>query len=223
MVTGTTHEAALVEVDENGLTWVTLRFNLASYLSVLSILYSSPDDSEEFTETSVGDPIQEDTEENTADYRFEIPDTDRILQINLDIGPMGRAVVYYVTFSDLVDSNTDGFVETVTAGQPIATSEEEPAEKEAVEEDETTTAAAETVDEASDNKTSEETEETSGGVSIPLVVGVIVIVVIIVVIVGYLVMRKPKQPKTQITGEDESAKKEADSTPTENSETESEK
>lgn len=233
MVTGTTHETALVEVDEDGLTWVTLRFNLASYLSVLSILYATPEDSDNFTETEVT-LMQEDDGEDTADYRFEVPSVDCILEINLDVVPMGRAVVYYATLSDLVDSNTDGFVETVTPGQPIG---EEKAEEEEIETAETeTNEVAETEAEAVAIETDvdETDQETSSGVSVPLVVGGIVVVVIIVAIVGYMVMRKLKQPETQSTGEEESAaesnesgadsaKNAENSTPAENSETEAEK
>lgn len=233
MVTGTTHETALVEVDEDGLTWVTLRFNLASYLSVLSILYATPEDSDNFTETEVT-LMQEDDGEDTADYRFEVPSVDCILEINLDVVPMGRAVVYYATLSDLVDSNTDGFVETVTPGQPIG---EEKAEEEEIETAETeTNEVAETEAEAVAIETDvdETDQETSRGVSVPLVVGGTVVVVIIVAIVGYMVMRKLKQPETQSTGEEESAaesnesgadsaKNAENSTPAENSETEAEK
>lgn len=207
MVTGTTHEAALVEVDEDGLTWVTLRFNLASYLSVLSILYATPEDSDNFTETEVTLMQEDDGEdEDTADYRFEVPSVDCILEINLDVVPMGRAVVYYVTLSDLVDSNTDGFVETVTVGQPIGATEEEEEEETETAETETNE-VAETEAEAVATKTDvDETEqETSSGVSVLLVVGGIVVVVIIVAIVGYLAMRKLKQPETQPTGKEKSA------------------
>lgn len=201
MVTGTTHEAALVEVDEDGLTWVTLRFNLASYLSVLSILYATPEDSDNFTETEVT-LMQEDDGEDTADYRFEVPSVDCILEINLDVVPMGRAVVYYVTLSDLVDSNTDGFVETVTVGQPIGATEEE-TETAETETNEVAETEAEAV--AAETDVDETEQETSSGVFVPLVVGGIVVVVIIVAIVGYLVMRKLKQPETRSAREEESA------------------
>lgn len=235
MVTGTTHEAALVEVDEDGLTWVTLRFNLASYLSVLSILYATPEDSGNFTETEVT-LMQEDDGEDTADYRFEVPSVDCILEINLDVVPMGRAVVYYATLSDLVDSNTDGFVETVTPGQSIGATEEEEEEEETATSETETNEVAETEAEAvaAETDVDETDQETSSGVSVPLVVGGIVVVVIIVAIVSYLVMRKLKQPETRSTGEDESAaesnesgadsaKNAENSTPAENSETEAEK
>lgn len=204
MVTGTTHETALVEVDEDGLTWVTLRFNLASYLSVLSILYATPEDSDNFTETEVT-LMQEDDGEDTADYRFEVPSVDCILEINLDVVPMGRAVVYYATLSDLVDSNTDGFVETVIPGQSIGATEEE--EEETATSETETNEVAETEAEAvaAETDVDETDQETSSGVSVPLVVGGIVVVVIIVAIVGYLVMRKLKQPETQSAGEEESA------------------
>lgn len=205
MVTGTTHEAALVEVDEDGLTWVTLRFNLASYLSVLSILYATPEDSDNFTETEVT-LMQEDDGEDTADYRFEIPSVDCILEINLDVVPMGRAVVYYVTLSELVDSNTAGFVETVISGQPIgATEEEEEEETETAETETNEVAEIEAEAVAAETDVDETEQETSSGVSVPLVVGGIVVVVIIVAIVGYLVMRKSKQPETRFAGEEESA------------------
>ena len=178
MVEGATYSAALVEVDENGSTWVTLRFLLADQLSVLSIFYALPDANDNFIETSVVQ-MQENTEDNTADYRFEVPSTDCILQINLDVEPMGRSVAYYATLSDLVDSNTDGFVESVTAGLPITTEgdteTEEPESSEAEESNNAATA-------------------NNSGISTPLVIGIIA-AIIVLCIVGYIVWRKQKRPE----------------------------
>ncbi len=121
MVDGINYGQALVEVDETGTTYVTLRFLLYSYLSDVSFSYDSTGDGSSYTETEYVE-MQSNEEEDTGDYRFAIDSTDSIICVSLFPEPMGRDVVFFVTLSDLVDGNTAGFVETVVPGVEIESS-----------------------------------------------------------------------------------------------------
>ena len=54
----------------------------------------------------------------TADYRFAIPSETATVRCSMDVIPMGRAVVYFISFGALQEGDADGtFVQTVTPGE----------------------------------------------------------------------------------------------------------
>ncbi len=118
MVDGVCEGNALVEVDETGTTYVTLRFGLYDYLSDVTFSYDADGEGTTYVDTEMT-LMQTDGEENTGDYRFAVESVDSIIRVSLYPEPMGRDVVFYVTLSDLEDGNTVGFVETVVPGQEI--------------------------------------------------------------------------------------------------------
>lgn len=121
MVDGVTGTQALVELDATGATYVTVRFSLYSELGDIVFSYDADGSGSSYMETSAV-LMQENTAENTADFRFYVASADSVIRCSLFATPMGRSVVFYITLSDLVAGNTAGFIESVVAGEEIVAS-----------------------------------------------------------------------------------------------------
>lgn len=108
MTESATYPAALVEYDANGTPFVTLRLMLMDNISDVSIA-ADPDWSGNFYGLGYNTMQTTDT---TADFQVQ-EDPSAVFRIQMYVAPMGRYVVFYVTLSNLVAGNSDGFVQSV--------------------------------------------------------------------------------------------------------------
>ena len=127
MTEGATHSQALVEVDEYGNTFVTVRLKLMDNISDVSFLIDGGQASPTL--------IKEDTANHTADYRMLVFSENSVITTSLYVAPMGRYVTYYITVSNLQPGSAD-FSPQISVEEPVTEEvvEEEPVTEELVEE-----------------------------------------------------------------------------------------
>ncbi len=112
------NKAALVEVDPQGNTYVTIRLNLMDNIQSPQF---QVDGSRNGSFSAVSATVmQEDYTENTTDFRMQVPSENAIIRCNMYVIPMGRDVVFYITVGNLQSGSGD-FVTSVTVEQPAAT------------------------------------------------------------------------------------------------------
>ena len=115
------NKAALVEVDPQGNTYVTVRLNLMDNIQNPQF---QVDGSRNGNFSAVSATVmQEDSTENTTDFRMQVPDENAIIRCNMYVIPMGRDVIFYITVGDLKSGSGD-FIASVKVEQP--TQEPEP-------------------------------------------------------------------------------------------------
>lgn len=213
MVTGTTYEKALVEVDSAGNTFVTLRFKLIDQIGDMQFEASS-DGGATFA-AAEREQMQTDAANNTGDFRFQVPDENAVVRVHMDVTPMGRAVIFFVQLSDLVAGNSDTFVQTVdpsaategdsfdaaSADDGAATSGDDPggsaAEEPAPTADgaSTTSGVQEFDADGNDVTGGKNAQEGLDGATIGIVVGVVVLVAAIAGAVVYVVRIRPQRAR----------------------------
>jgi len=116
MVSGTNQPYALVEMDTSGNYFVTLRLKQAQYISDVTVS-SDPEHDGTFGDAQAGTVTNTDTANDMADVRAAIVSPSSTLRVSFYVQPMGRYVIYYVTLSNFVDGNTQGFVPQIVAGE----------------------------------------------------------------------------------------------------------
>lgn len=119
MVTSIVYENALIERDTDGVMYASLRFKLADQISSISLEASEDGASYEPVDVvQMQTGTDSATSTATADYRIAIPGETATLRCSMDVIPMGRAVVYFITFGALQEGDADGtFVVSVTPGE----------------------------------------------------------------------------------------------------------
>lgn len=119
MVTSIVYENALIERDTDGVMYASLRFKLADQISSISLEASEDGASYEPVEVvQMQTGTDSATSTATADYRIAIPSETATLRCSMDVIPMGRAVVYFITFGALQEGDAGGtFVVSVTPGE----------------------------------------------------------------------------------------------------------
>ena len=119
MVTSIVYENALIERDTDGTLYASLRFKLADQISCIALEVSADGSSYEPVEAAqMQTGTDSATSTATADYRFAIPSETATVRCSMDVIPMGRAVVYFISFRALQEGDADGtFVQTVTPGE----------------------------------------------------------------------------------------------------------
>ena len=118
MTESATFPAALVEYDANDTPFVTLRLQLMDHISDESIS-ADTDWSGNFYGLGYNEMQNTGT---TADFQVQ-EDPSAIFRIQMYVSDMGRYVIFYITLSDLVEGNTQGFVQSVdTSGGSEAAS-----------------------------------------------------------------------------------------------------
>lgn len=119
MVTSIVYETALIERDTDGTLYASLRFKLADQISSIALEVSADGSSYEPVEAAqMQTGTDSATSTATADYRFAIPSETATVRCSMDVIPMGRAVVYFISFGALQEGDADGtFVQTVTPGE----------------------------------------------------------------------------------------------------------
>lgn len=145
------NKAALVEVDPQGNTYVTVRLNLMDNIQNPQF---QVDGSRNGNFSSVSATVmQEDYTNNTADFRMQVPSENAIIRCNMYVIPMGRDVIFYITVGDLKSGSGD-FIASVKVEQPAQ--EPEP------EQSDTSASAVQTpASSTSDSQMSSSTPETS--------------------------------------------------------------
>ena len=145
------NKAALVEVDPQGNTFVTVRLNLMDNIRNPQF---QVDGSRNGNFSSVSATVmQEDFTNNTTDFRMQVPSENAIIRCNMYVIPMGRDVIFYITVGNLQSGSGD-FVTSVKVEQPAQ--EPEP------EQSDTSASAVQTpASSTSDSQMSSSTPETS--------------------------------------------------------------
>ena len=145
------NKAALVEVDPQGNTFVTVRLNLMDNIQNPQF---QVDGSRNGNFSSVpATAVQEDFTNNTTDFRMQVPSENAIIRCNMYVIPMGRDVIFYITVGNLQSGSGD-FVTSVKVEQPAQ--EPEP------EQSDTSASAVQTpASSPSDSQMSSSTPETS--------------------------------------------------------------
>ena len=109
------NKAALVEVDPQGNTYVTVRLNLMDNIQNPQF---QVDGSRNGNFSAVSATVmQEDFTENTTDFRMQVPDENAIIRCNMYVIPMGRDVIFYITVGDLKSGSGD-FIASVKVEEP---------------------------------------------------------------------------------------------------------
>lgn len=106
------YNKALVEVDNKGTTYITVRLKLMDNIE-------NPEFEVDGKSVSAS-LMQEDYTENTADYRMKVPSEKSIIKCSMFVVPMGRQVKFFITVSDLTSGSGD-FITSVTVDKPAAT------------------------------------------------------------------------------------------------------
>lgn len=106
------YNKALVEVDNKGTTYITVRLKLMDNIE-------NPEFEVDGKSVSAS-LMQEDYTENTADYRMKVPSEKSIIKCSMYVVPMGRQVKFFITVSDLTSGSGD-FITSVAVDKPAAT------------------------------------------------------------------------------------------------------
>lgn len=117
------NKAALVEVDPQGNTFVTVRLNLMDNIQ-------DPQFQIDGSRSGVFSPVtaavmQEDFTNNTTDFRMQVPSENAIIRCNMYVIPMGRDVIFYITVGNLQSGSGD-FVTSVKVEEPAQEPDPEP-------------------------------------------------------------------------------------------------
>lgn len=105
MTESATDTKALVEVDSNGNTYITVRLKLMDNIQnpIFKVDGSSVSAS----------LMQEDYSANTADYRMKVASENSVIRCSMYVVPMGRDVIFFITVSNLKSGSGD-FVTSIT-------------------------------------------------------------------------------------------------------------
>lgn len=106
------YRKALVEVDPQGNTYVTIRLKLMDNIQ-------NPKFKVDGSSVSAS-LMQEDYSENTADYRMKVNSENSVIRCNMYVIAMGREVVFYITVSGLQSGSGD-FITSVKVEKPAST------------------------------------------------------------------------------------------------------
>ncbi len=119
MTESVTYRRALVEVDQNGNTYATIRLQMMDNITNAQFQVD-------------GSPVsatcmQENYGANTADYRIPVNSESSLIRCNISVSAMGRDVVFFVTLSNLEPGSEDFITSvTVTEPEPEAPTQPEP-------------------------------------------------------------------------------------------------
>lgn len=105
MTESATDTKALVEVDSNGNTYITVRLKLMDNIQNPTFKVDGSSVSASL--------MQEDYTANTADYRMKVSSENSVIRCSMYVVPMGRDVVFFITVSYLKSGSGD-FVTSIT-------------------------------------------------------------------------------------------------------------
>lgn len=105
MTESATDTRALVEVDSNGNTYITVRLKLMDNIQNPTFKVDGSSVSASL--------MQEDYSANTADYRMKVASENSVIRCSMYVVPMGRDVIFFITVSNLKSGSGD-FVTSIT-------------------------------------------------------------------------------------------------------------
>lgn len=105
MTESATDTKALVEVDSNGNTYITVRLKLMDNIQNPTFKVDGNSVSASL--------MQEDYSANTADYRMKVASENSVIRCSMYVVPMGRDVIFFITVSNL-NSGSGDFVTSIT-------------------------------------------------------------------------------------------------------------
>lgn len=108
---------ALLEVDKDGNHFVTVRFSLMD--NIKDVKLSVQKDAQSAFVPVEHTVTKEAMADATADLRFAVPNENAIARATFYVIPMGRDVIFYMTFSDPVPGSGD-FVASIKVDESIA-------------------------------------------------------------------------------------------------------
>ncbi|MDR2109021.1 MAG: hypothetical protein LBP28_06155 [Coriobacteriales bacterium] len=117
-------DQALLEVDERGQHFITVRYSLMDNIEDVQIAYQK-DAQSEWLPTPVT-VMREDMKEGIADLRFAVSDEKAIVRAEFYVIPMGRVVVFYSDFHHPEPGSGD-FLTSISVNQDIAAAQREQA------------------------------------------------------------------------------------------------
>lgn len=105
MTESATYTKALVEVDSDGNTYITVRLKLMDNIQ-------NPTFNVDGNSVSAS-LMQEDYSANTADYRMKVASENSVIRCSMYVVPMGRDVIFFITVSNL-NSGSGDFVTSIS-------------------------------------------------------------------------------------------------------------
>lgn len=105
MTESATDTKALVEVDSNGNTYITVRLKLMDNIQNPTFKVDGSSVSASL--------MQEDYTANTADYRMKVASENSVIRCSMYVVPMGRDVIFFITVSNL-NSGSGDFVTSIS-------------------------------------------------------------------------------------------------------------
>lgn len=105
MTESATDTKALVEVDSNGNTYITVRLKLMDNIQNPTFKVDGSSVSASL--------MQENYTANTADYRMKVSSENSVIRCSMYVVPMGRDVIFFITVSNLKSGSGD-FVTSIT-------------------------------------------------------------------------------------------------------------
>lgn len=135
------YKEALIEGDENGNIYVTIRLKLMDNIQNPSFEVQQ-DGYSPFKSVS-HTVMKEDWDNNTSDFRFQIPSENAIVRSSFYVVAMGRNVVFYITFSNLQSGSSDFItsINVVETTETVIPQQESPSGNSAMSESENITEA----------------------------------------------------------------------------------
>ena len=141
MTESAVYEKALVEIDAEGNTYITVRMQLMDNIE-------NPRFEENGQELTT-EIVQEDFDNDTADFRMAVKDYHSDFRCSMTVTAMGRDVVFYLNFKNLQPGTADFISDMEPAS--AAPDEEAPAEKEQEKTPETATEPEQKDEKKADN------------------------------------------------------------------------
>lgn len=105
MTESATYTKALVEVDSNGNTYITVRLKLMDNIQNPTFKVDGS--------SVLASLMQEDYSANTADYRMKVASENSVIRCSMYVVPMGRDVIFFITVSNL-NSGSGDFVTSIS-------------------------------------------------------------------------------------------------------------
>jgi hypothetical protein len=175
---------ALLEAYENGESYVTIRCNLMDNVSRVQLAYQLDGDSE-FVAAS--HRVMQTSEDGTsADLRFALPSSAALVKASMFVTPMGRDIVFFMTFTDPVLGSADFIVTELSAEKDEAGAEQTSSALPAA-----TAQAANQGVEATDALATDKTVQPTATISETAVFAVATVATIAVIaLLGFLLYRK---------------------------------
>lgn len=116
MVNNVVYGVALIEKDDDGKLYATVRYNLRDNIKDIAVWVQNRGDGD-FAQV----PVKEIANAGkTGDFRFEIPSADCVVKSSFFVGPMGRSVIFFMDFDDLQEGGGNGFKISVKTDKEVS-------------------------------------------------------------------------------------------------------